>query len=115
MASHKHVGEDHELFGGRESLKSALKSGVILQAVLFVVTACMLDGGQLSSQFLVAMIGYWLGVAFIVARREMQPSKLDLLFIRYGSLVLLVLAPFVAKIVYRMIGESPLTGLERWF
>ena len=114
MTSQKHVGEVRELYGGRESLKSALKTGVVLQAVLFVVTACMLDGGQLFSQFLVAMIGYWLGVAFIVARRGMTPSKLDLLFIRYGSLVLLVLAPLVAKIVYRMIGESPLNGLERW-
>ena len=114
MTGQKHVGEIHELLGGREPLMSALKSGVGLQAILFVLTVCMLDGGQLFKQFLVAMIGYWLGVAFIVVRRKMTPTKTDLLFIRYGSVVLLVLAPAVAKLVYRIIGENTLNGLERW-
>ena len=110
---HKHVCEDPELFGGREPLMSALKSGVGLQAVLFLLTACMLDGGQLFGQFLVAMIGYWIGVAFIVIRRETKTTRFDLFYVRYGSVILLVLAPAIAKLVYSIIGETPQSGLER--
>ena len=113
--THKEHPDVQELFGGREPLILALKSGVILQVFLFVLTALILDGGQIMRQFLVAMIGYWLGVALIALRRERAPTATDLLFIRYGSLVLLLLAPFVATLVYWFIGESTLNGLQRWF
>ncbi len=89
-----------------ESFASALKFGVGLQLSLLVLTALVLDGGQLGRQFMVALIGYWLGLGFITIRRKTAPSTADLFLIRYGSLALLPLAPVIAKLVYLIIGES---------
>jgi hypothetical protein len=114
MMGEKHPGDACEV-GGRESLTSSLKTGVIIQVFLFILTALMLDGGQLFRQFLLAMVGYWIGVAFIFVRRESTPKKTDHFFLRYGSLVLLLLAPMVANVIYAIVGESTLNGLERWF
>jgi hypothetical protein len=113
MIGQQHLGEPQILCGERDQLLSALKSGVVLQALLLVLTACILDGGEILRQFLVALIGYWLGVACILIRRERTPTRTDLFFTRYGSLVLLALAPMVAKLVYLLIGESTFSGLHR--
>jgi hypothetical protein len=113
MSGQQHLGEPHALCGGRDQFMSALKSGVVLQAFLLVLTACILDGGQICSQFLVALIGYWLGVACILIRRGRTPTRTDLFIMRYGSIVLLALAPIAAELVYLVIGESTFSGLQR--
>ena len=113
--SEKQAGEQQKIAGDGKPLTSALKFGIALQLCLLVLTALVLDGGQLFRLCSVAATGYWLGVAMIVVRRKTTPTRLDLYFIRYGNLVLLVLVPLIADVVYGIIGESPFRGLERLF
>ncbi len=35
------------------------------------------------------------------------------MFIRYGMLLLMIAAPFIAVLVYKIIGKSSFNGLER--
>ena len=92
---------------------SALKMGMIVQFSLLILTALMLDGGWMCRLCIVAVTGHWVGIGIIALRRRCAPTKFDLLFMRYGAVILTIAAPFIASVVYRIIGESDLSGLER--
>jgi hypothetical protein len=62
-----------------------------------------------------SMIGYWIAVLAIRIRRGAAPTAGDLLFLRYGVAMLFILSFAVARLVYSIIGESPISGWERWF
>jgi hypothetical protein len=98
-----------------EGILPAIKFGLVIQIVLFILTALVLDGGEMNKLCIMVIIAYWIGVSSILVRRGASPTKLDLLFIRYGMFVLFVLTPFITRIVYGIIGDSPLNGWQRWF
>jgi hypothetical protein len=91
----------------RDPFFSAIKVGAIVQLVLLVLTALVLDGGQLNRLCVVAIIGYWVGVAVVMIRRRTSPTRVDLLFLRYGPLGLMILIPAIACAVRWIIGKSP--------
>jgi len=97
------------------SLTPSIRFGVVIQLGLFVLTALILDGGATNRHCVVAIIGYWIGALPIIVRRRKTPTKVDLLFLRWGMLLMMLLLPFIVGIVYGIIGESHLNGLERWF
>ncbi|MBN2578558.1 MAG: hypothetical protein JXB10_06155 [Pirellulales bacterium] len=94
---------------------AAIIFGGGVQLVLFVLTALILDGGQINQLCILAIIGYWIAYVAIRIRRGSHPTRGDLLFLRYGVAVLFFLALIVAKLVYSIIGESTLCGWQRWF
>jgi hypothetical protein len=111
------LGNDSE--SGQDSLDlaepywPAIKDGVIVQTVLGVATALLLDGGRSLQFFTVAFICQWSVALMIVIRRKQTPTKIDLFFLRWGILILLVATGLVAPTVWRIIGESHLSGWER--
>lgn len=88
-------------------LASGYRRGVwIALAIQFLsalVLLTILDGGRLARLGAVAMTGFWLGALLIVLRRPRSPSKVDLLYFRWGFPALL----FAAIVL------SPLTGVLR--
>ena len=98
-----------------DAFSSAILFGMVVQIVFLLLTALLLDGGVMFWMCLTTAVGYWIGVGIIAVRRRASPTKLDLLFTRYGMVGLMVVAPFLAKLVYIIIGESDLSGLERLF
>jgi hypothetical protein len=99
----------------QQRFRSALMFGVFVQFVCFLLTALVLDGGQTHREYIFGMTSYWLGVAAISIRRRTAPTTTDMLFLRYWNFALLILAPAIASLVYRVIGESSSSGLQRWF
>jgi hypothetical protein len=91
----------------------ALKRAVLLQLVAGVLTALMLDGGRSLGFFKVAIIGHWIGILLITGRRPHSPTKVDIILIRWGALLLLLVAAGIAPFIWLMIGESHLSGWER--
>ena len=98
-----------------QKLSSALKVGLVLQVALLLLCGLVLDDGSMARLCAAAIAGYWIAFAIIVARRNKSPSKLDLFFVKYGAAGLLFATPFLAKLVYLVIGESCHSGLERLF
>jgi hypothetical protein len=98
-----------------DAFMSALKVGVVTQLVLFILTALIMDGGRTNRMCVMAIIGYWIAAAAILIRRRHTPTRVDLLFLKYGIWGLMIVTPMIARLVYRMIGESSLSGLDRWF
>lgn len=74
--------------------------GALLTSVAFgVLCALMLDGGLLRYRCAVALAGFWVGVALIVVRRPLAPSRDDLAFVRWGFLLVFALTIVMADIV----------------
>ncbi len=74
------------------------------QVVLAILAALVLDLGQTARAMAAVMIGYWIGTVIIVMRRPLSPSKVDLLFVRWGCSLLaatLVFGSLVRAIFFR--------------
>ena len=77
-------------------LSPAYRESVIVAIALqFIATIFMvltLDGGNLRKVGGAAMVGFWIGVAIVMLRRPRNPGYLDLLYVRWGYLAMLVVA-----------------------
>ncbi len=83
--------------------REAVRVALVLQVVAALLLLMILDGGVLAKVGGAAMIGFWIGVAAIMVRRPMTPSAVDLLYVRWGYVPLLLLAvafsPFIAGLL----------------
>jgi TatA/E family protein of Tat protein translocase len=91
----------------------ALRFGIIVQAILGVLTALMLDTGESFNVFKVAFLGHWLGIFLLFARRPLSPTKTDIVFIRWGTPLLMMAIALVAPFVWTIIGKNDLSGWQR--
>src|SRR5262245_26503509 len=79
----------------------ALRFGGILQAVLGLLTALLLDGGRIFGCFQVGFLAYWLIVGLIMVRRPLTPTKGDIVFIRWGIVLTMFVAGNCAPFVWK--------------
>jgi hypothetical protein len=93
--------------------RRAVKAGACLDVAVLVICALLLDGGYTARCCLVSLVAKWLVTLVMVRRRVDLPSSRDLLFIRYGILVLLPVTCVLAPLVWFVIGESAERGLDR--
>jgi hypothetical protein len=68
--------------------RRAFRLTLIQQIPIALLFALMLDGGRTARICGVAMVGYWVVVAWILVRRPVLSSRTDLVFVRWGFLAL---------------------------
>jgi hypothetical protein len=68
----------------------AIFAGLKVQAVLGALSLLVLDLGETQRAFLIAFVCQWITVLVIRFRRPHNPTEFDLLFIRYGIIVVLL-------------------------
>ena len=83
---------------------AAFKTALLLQAVLAVLTALVLDFGQTHRAFWVAFLCQWAMVWIILFRRPMNPTRLDLAVVRYGIFPLLIIVAGWGPWLLRLLG-----------
>jgi len=76
-------------------LHTALGYVVLLQVVILLFTAMILDGGYCGRVCGAAMVGYWLMVGWFAIRRRNALTKADVVLIRSGFLLWLGIAILV--------------------
>ncbi len=76
--------------------RPALLIGVGWQVVLFILTLLLLDGGRIHSAYWLALLVQWVVTGFILTLTPQSPSARGLTFIRYGILLLTVIAIVIA-------------------
>jgi hypothetical protein len=91
----------------------ALKFGILLQAIIGTLCALMLDMGETFDVFKVTFVAHWAGIFFIMGRRPLSPTRVDIAFIRWGTPLCLAATVWIRPLVWQMIGESTLSGVER--
>lgn len=86
---------------------AAFGTALILQISIGVIVSLVLDGGQMLRAFGVAFLGQWAMVAIMLLRRPLQPTKLDLLIVRYGIFPLLIVVIVFGPHMIRAFGLEP--------
>jgi hypothetical protein len=85
-------------------LRFSLLAGCFLQFFLLLLSAMVMDHGVVLHASLQVMVGYLVALLFILIRRHRQPTAADLWFIRWGSLLLTVIAQPIAHWYWRSRG-----------
>ena len=85
---------------------AALKTGLLIQAVLAVATALVLDFGQTHRAFWVAFLCQWAMVWIMLFRRPNNPTWFDLLLVRYGIVPLLIIVAGAGPWLLRLLGTQ---------
>lgn len=73
-------------------LRMHMLAGFFVQFLILILGGLVLDQGETMHTILRVALGYWIGVAIILVRRSQEPSRVDLLFIQWGNLILVVIA-----------------------
>lgn len=82
----------------------AMKTALLLQALIGGLTLLVLDSGQTTRAFGVALLCQWAMVWIILLRRPMHPTRSDLLLVRYGIIPLLFIVAGAGPPLLRLIG-----------
>jgi hypothetical protein len=85
-----------------DAYRAAIRTSIILQLPLALLMPLMLDGGFLAKIGGYSMAGFWIGVAVVMLRRPRNPGRGDLLYIRWGYPLMLVIGIAVAMVVVSM-------------
>ncbi|HTB82046.1 MAG TPA: hypothetical protein VK742_00195 [Candidatus Sulfotelmatobacter sp.] len=78
-----------------DSYRKPIFDAVLLQIILGILSMMVLDGGDCAHISGAALLAFWCGTAVLIWRHPSNPSKVDLKFIQFGYLPVLVFA-FVA-------------------
>jgi hypothetical protein len=71
----------------------------IQQGAFLILGGLMLDFGTVLRSVFCSMLAYWMGVAFIFARRRDRITPSDMLFVRWGFLMLWTVLILIAGII----------------
>ena len=86
---------------------AAFKTALLLQAVLAVLTALILDFGQTHHAFWVAFLCQWALIWIILFRRPVHPTRFDLALVQYSIVPLLFLIACAGPWFLRLLGVQP--------
>lgn len=86
---------------------AAFRTALIIQGVSAVLTSLMLDFGQTHRAFWVAFLCHWAAVWIILLRRPIDPTRLDLLIVRYGIIPLLLIVANLGPLMIRVLEIQP--------
>lgn len=84
--------------------KPAIKSALLQQVIILILAASILDGGDLFSICLIALVAFWAGVILIRRRRPQTPTRIDLFMIRGSYIPLCVITFFLVDWFWRLRG-----------
>jgi hypothetical protein len=87
-----------------DSYRRPLWDAFAVQAVLLMLSAMMLDFGVTAQCSLIALLAFWGGTLMVLLRRPRNPTRMDLGWIRWGYLPLLIAVQFVARSVWHWRG-----------
>ena len=95
----KSQGGDGADVKSKATYEGALQVATVFQVVIGILAAFTMDGGQLAWVWCSAMVGYWVGFAFVRVRRKSKPTKVDLFVLKWGFVPLFVLAFFLLALL----------------
>lgn len=72
------------------------------QVVLLLISGMVLDGGQCAGYMLVSMAGFWASVIVLILRMRWTPSKIDILYIKWGFFPILISLPLIMSFVWKL-------------
>lgn len=85
-------------------LPEAIKFALIQQAIVILLSAGMLDGGELAQVCLYAFFGFWGGTGVLIAKRRGALTRVDILLIRWSYIPLCIVSFFLTHWIWSLSG-----------
>ena len=86
------------------SCKGAIKFTLLYQLPLGLLTSMILDGGMIFTYWSITMLAYFVSAFMIMKRKENSRTKTDLIYLKFSSLIILVITPFITRVVWTIKG-----------
>jgi hypothetical protein len=86
------------------SYRKPVFEALILQTVLGVLSALMLDGGETARICGIALVAFWGAAAVLIWRHPHSPSRIDITFVRFGYLPVVVVAFCLVHFIWHVRG-----------
>ena len=83
---------------------SPIFEAVAIQIILGLLGLLILDGGAIALVCGIALVAFWGGAAVLIWRHPQSPSRVDIEFIRFGYLPLVVMSYFLACWIWHLRG-----------
>jgi hypothetical protein len=84
--------------------RKAIFDALILQVVIVILSAMILDGGDCAQVCLVALLAFWGGAAVMIWRRPQAPTQADILLIRFGYFLVIFIAGALVHFIWHLRG-----------
>ena len=85
------------------SYRDAVIVGAVLQTVILtLVVFC--PSGRFALIALICALAFWASVLILIARNPGNPKELDLIYIRYGTIVVSLLGHFLITFIWKLGG-----------
>jgi hypothetical protein len=85
-------------------LEGAIYSAFMQQAIILILAAMILDGGCIGQVCIYAFLGFWGGVFVLRVRTRDVLTKVDLLLIRGGYILVCILSFFITRSIWTLRG-----------
>jgi hypothetical protein len=85
-------------------LPESARFALIQQAIVLVLSAGMLDGGELAQICFYAFVAFWGGTGVLVARRGATITRADILLIRWSYIPLCIGSFFLTHWIWNLRG-----------
>jgi hypothetical protein len=86
------------------SIASELPFALVTQSVILVLASMILDGGGIAQVCFYAFVAFWGGVAVLRFHRRGALSRVDLLLIRYGYILVCIISFFITRWIWHWRG-----------
>jgi hypothetical protein len=80
------------------SYRQPIFEAVAIQVLLGFLSLMVLDGGTAARFCGLALLAFWAGAIFLIWRRPLTPTKIDLILIRLGYLPVIALTLLIGPL-----------------
>ena len=84
--------------------RKAIFEALILQIIIGVLSAMILDGGDCALICGVAFLAFWGGAAVLILRCPQSPTQTDILLIRFGYFLVIFIAGGLVHFIWHLRG-----------
>ena len=76
-------------------MQGSFLTSCVIQAFLLLLSSLIMDGGEIFTFFLIAIVAHWAMFIMIFTRRRDYLTPADVLFIKAGFLIILLAMPLL--------------------
>ena len=89
----------------RKPYRKYIVWSLVVQTLLFLMASITLDYGETFVSFIYSSVAYWFGVAMILRRKSTEPIRTDVIYLKYGLIVLSLMSWNMSPVIWAMRGK----------
>ena len=88
-----------------KSYRKYIVWSLVVQGFLFLMASITFDYGETFVAFIYSSVAYWFGVAMIHRRKSTEPIRTDVLYLKYGLILLSLVSWNLSPMIWALRGK----------